>query len=309
MSKNKRKRTRAVQPNPAAPAIKTFGLKSGTILDICIPVFGEFGMLHRAIQSVMQAANRIDGEYRIIVVDNGTPAWVAGTPDDPSREVSPAELSEPIRQLLRPQDRFIRLEQNAGYPGAINEAVSHGTSPLILCSSSDVFLEPDTISVMLREIQSDPLIGVVAPLLMFPKDESPHGPPGGVQSAGMAFDIKGNPIHIFIGWTPDNPRVCKRREMQAVTGACFMTKRQVWTQVGGMAQIYGAGTFEDMEFCFSARSLGYKIVFQPEAKAYHYVGGSIRQGAGKQGFALTTNATIFKGRWATALEWDIYKYL
>ena len=97
--------------------------------------------------------------------------------------------------------------------------------------------------------------------------------------------------------------------MQAVTGACFMTRRTLWNQVGGFSAVYGLGTFEDIEYCFSVRSLKSKVVFQPEARGYHYVGGSIVQGAGRSGFPLAVNQTIFKGRWAHAMEWDSYRFL
>ena len=265
-------------------------------------------MLHRAISCIPSAALGLGRDYRIILIDNGTPPWVPSA-DQQETPVTPEQQAEPVKKLLRPSDTFVRLEKNIGYPGAMNTAASRGTSPYILITTADVYLEPAAITTMAKELDQNEKIGVVAPLLMFPLDESPHGPPGGVQSAGIAFDIQGNPFHVFIGWTPENPRVKIRREMQAVTGACFMTRRSLWNQVGGFAPIYGQGTYEDMEYCFSVRSLGYSVVFQPESQAYHFAGGSIVQGAGKSGFPLALNATIFKGRWAHALEWDAYKYL
>lgn len=83
-----------------------------------------------------------------------------------------------------------------------------------------------------------------------------------------------------------------------------MTRRVLWDQLGGFQEVYGAGTFEDMDYCFSVRSLGGRIVFLPSARATHFVGGSIKQGAGQQGFPLQVNETIFKGRWAQLLAWD-----
>lgn len=305
-NRNQRRRERDARQRQGSqkPAVRI----GNTQIDICMSVYGEWGMLHRAVSCIPSAALGLDREYRIILVDNGTPAWIPSA-EQKDTPVVPEQQSEPVRKLFRPIDSFIRLEENIGYPGAMNTAASRGTSPYVLILTSDVYLEPGAITAMAKELDQNEKVGIVAPLLMFPLDESPHGPPGGVQSAGIAFDIQGNPFHIFIGWTPQNPRVKIRREMQAVTGACFMTRRSLWNQVGGFASVYGAGTYEDMEYCFSVRSLGYSVVFQPEAQGYHFAGGSIIQGAGKSGFPLALNATIFKGRWAHALEWDAFKYL
>lgn len=303
-NRNRRKRERYLQQRAVQPIVASKNSK----IDICMSVYGEWGMLHRAISQIPAAVGDYEGGYRIILIDNGTPPWIPSA-DQTNNPVSPEQQSEAIKSLLRPNDTFVRLNENIGYPGAMNTAVSRGTSQYVLILTSDVYLEPNAIQVMARELDDNEKIGIVAPLLMFPLEESPHGPPGGVQSAGIAFDIQGNPFHIFIGWTPENPRVNKRREMQAVTGACFMTRRTLWNQIGGFSQVYGAGTYEDIEFCFAVRSLSYTVVFNPTSRGHHYVGGSIVQGAGKSGFPLALNSTIFKGRWAHALEWDSYKYL
>ncbi len=288
------------------------------LLDIVMPVYGEWGMLARAIGQVEQAAEGMQGEYRIIVVDNGTPPWQPSE-EEPGEEplegeesegitISPEEQAAPVKELLRPIDRFIRIEENIGYPGACNLGASKGNSPLLIVLTSDVYMEPGSITVLVREMDN-PQVGLVGPLLLFPPDESPHGPAGGVQSAGIAFDIGGDPFHVFLAWTPENPRVKQRREMQAVTGAMFITRRSLWQQIGGLNEIYGAGTYEDVELCFEIRQRGYTVVFQPAAVGYHYVGGSIEHGAGKGGFPLSLNAMTFKGRWAQFLQWDAFRFL
>jgi GT2 family glycosyltransferase len=267
-------------------------------------VYGEWTMAEKALKCLPEATEGLQGGYRVILVDNGTPEW-----ENKEGEVlSPAEQAAGIKELMRPQDQFVRLEENLGYPGGMNHAVSKGRSPLILILTSDVYMEPGSITQLVKEMDN-PEVGIVGPLLLFPLDESPHGPPGSVQSAGMSFNIRGEPFHIFIGWSPENSRVKKRREMQALTGACLITRRALFDAVGGFrADLYGAGTFEDMDLCFSIRSLGTRAIFTPEAVGYHFVGGSIIHGAQRGGFPLTVNGTVFRGRWATALAWDEYQF-
>jgi GT2 family glycosyltransferase len=273
------------------------------LIDITLPVYGEWSLAEKAIAAIPAAAEGLGGEYRLIVVDNGTPAFMM---EEDKALVEPAIQSEKVRETLRPQDHFMRLDDNVGYPRGQNEAASKGRSPLILVMTADVVLEPGAITTMVKELD-DPEVGVVGPLLVFPED-SPHGPAGKVQHAGICFGIRGTPFHIFMAWSPDHPKVNQRREMLAITGACFMTRRSLWNALGGFQDVYGTGTFEDMDFCFGVRSLGGKIVFTPEARATHFVGGSIKQGANQAAFPLNINSTIFKGRWAKLLAWDEWAY-
>jgi len=297
MSKKNRKRQQAPNapgghPVPPAPFL----------VDVVMPIFGEWAMAEKSLASVGPAMAGIAEGYTVTVVDNGTPAWA----DEKGARVEPAEQALGIKSRLRQQDKFLRIEQNIGYPGGCNYGISKTRSPLILVWTADVIMDPGSIAHLVRDLD-DPTVGITAPLLTFPADTK-YGPAGKVQSAGMAFNIKGEPFHIFIGWSPDNPRVAQRREMAAVTGALLLIRRSAFAEAGGLNLEYGAGTFEDMDLCFSIRSKGHKVMFNPLARGTHHVAGSIAQGAGKQGFNLPVNGTIFRGRFATMLAWDEWKY-
>lgn len=295
--KRSRRRSRKKPPTPKKKA-------SRTLLDIIMPVYGEWAMLERAIAAVDQACFGIEGGYRIFVVDNGTPEWRGSE----GNILLPKEQSASVREALRPQDQFIRLEQNMGYPGAINHALGKGSSPLILIWTADVVMTLASITEMVR-VLDDPDVGVVGAKLLFPTDESPHGPPGMIQHAGIALNIEGFPFHVNMGWPPEHPKVNIQREVMAVTGAIFLTRRNLLAQTGGFNTEYGVGTFEDMDFCFAVRErMGKKIVYCPTAWGYHYVGGSIKKGANTMGFNLSLNSTIFRGKWAGALQWDEWRY-
>lgn len=272
------------------------------LVDIVMPIFGEWAMAEKAVRSIPPAMEGVAEGYALTVVDNGTPAWQ----DAEGHRVTPEQQAIAVRGLLRDQDRFIRLEQNIGYPGGCNFGISKGRAPLVLIWSADVVMQPGSIQHLVRELD-DPKVAITAPLLTFPPD-TPYGPAGKVQSAGMALNIKGEPFHIFIGWSPDNPRVSQRREMAALTGAILLMRRSVFQEVGGFDPAYGRGTFEDMDLCFAMRAKGHKVIFNPVARGTHHVAGSIAQGAQKHGFSLPINGTIFRGKFATALQWDEWKW-
>jgi len=273
------------------------------LVDILMPIFGEWNFAEKALDCLPQAAAGLNEGYRVIVVDNGTPAWK----DAQGNEVSPEAQAIAVRERLRPNDVFFRLDPNQGYPAAVNACAARGRAPLILVLTADVYLFPGALANMVRALDN-PAYGVVGPLLIFPEGTQ-AGPPGRVQHAGISIDIRGGAYHQFIGWTPDNPRVTKPVAVAAVTGACFLTRRSLWRHLGGFATVYGKGTFEDMEYCFAARQTGAKVLYLPTARGYHVVGGSFQAGASKGtgGFNLALNETIFKGRWAHMLAWDDWR--
>jgi GT2 family glycosyltransferase len=271
------------------------------LVDIVMPIFGEWALAEKALDALAASAVGLSEGYRVIVVDNGTPAWE----DAEGKRITPQDQAIAVKDRLRPGDVFFRIEENEGYPRAVNKAAARGVSPLLLILTADVYLMPGAISAMVRGLD-DPQVGVVGPLLLFPEGTK-YGPSGRVQHAGISFDIRGKTFHHFIGWTPENPRVNKPAEVSAVTGACLMTRRNLWNQIGGFAEVYGKGTYEDMEYCFAVRQGGAKVLYLPSARGYHVVGGSMQAGANRSGFALPVNETIFRGRWQHMLMWDEWR--
>lgn len=272
------------------------------LLDILIPIFGEWDLAEKALAAIPEACEGLNDNYRITVLDNGTPSWT----DNDGNEIDPRDQANGVKDLLRPEDRFIRVEQNMGYPGGLNYLVAHSTgAPLMLILTSDVELQAKAIFYMVK-VMDDPSVGMVGPKLVFPPG-SPHGPAETIQHAGVAFSIKGDPFHILIGWPKDHPKANFACDVGAVTGACFVTRRRLWLDIGGLKPEYGAGTYEDMEYCFEVRERELRIVYFPDAWGYHYVGGSIKQGANPNGFNLAMNRMIFRGRWAHRLAWDEWR--
>ena len=303
MSKRSRRRNR----QRAKPQQQKSKPSASTLLDICVPIYGEFGLARKAIEHIPAALGKLNPDHvRVYALDNGTPDWIA---EDGESKVTPEEMAAPVKEVLRSVDKYFRVDINEGYPGGVNNLISKGRSPLVLILTADVFLQEGAIEAMVRSMD-DPTVGVVGVKLLFPLDmESPHGPGGTVQHAGVAFDIRGKPYHVLIGWSTDHEKVNVRRDMAAVTGACLMTRRNLWNEIGGFDRRYGVGTFEDMDYCFSIRSLGKRVLYEPNAWGFHLVSGARLQGANQSGFNLPMNETVFRGKWAQMLAWDEWRYL
>ena len=65
-------------------------------------------------------------------------------------------------------------------------------------------------------------------------------------------------------------------EVEAVSGACLMIKRDVFERIGGFSEDYFMYA-EDMDLCYQVRKAGFKNYYVPEAEVIHFGGGSSRQ--------------------------------
>lgn len=271
-----------------SPSPTLTSTKPQFLVDVVMPIFGQLEGAKKSVESLPAAMG--DVPYRLCLVDNGS---------------LQKEVGEWI-DSFEPMVRKVHLKSNQGFAGGVNEGAKRGSAPLIMVLTTDVTLFEGAGDKMIR-VLDDPTVGLVGPMLLFPPG-SQHGPPERVQHAGMCFNLQAKPFHIFIGWTPDHPKVNQQRDMQAVTGACFITRREIFTKLGGMNEIYGLGTYEDMEFCFLVRSLDRRIVFEPSARGYHAVGGSLGQSPDTSGFPLGRNESIFKANVGEYIQWDEFKF-
>jgi GT2 family glycosyltransferase len=268
--------------------------KGGALLDIVIAVYNRFDLLKKCLDAIPEAANGI--AYNIIIVDN------ASTEEDGFYN----NLSS-INNLF-----IIRNKTNFGFPVACNQGARRKNSPYILMLNSDCILQPHAIEYMLQKFD-DPKVGVVGLKLLFPENaeglRQGNGmrPAGKIQHVGLETNIEADFLHIFLGWSADNVRANRDIHPYAVTGACLMTRRSIWNKVGGFFEGYGMGTFEDVDFCMSARSLDYDIVLENRTYGIHYTGATAEKY--NIAYPMPYNRSIFLQRWSNKLtysEWSRY---
>ena len=94
-----------------------------------------------------------------------------------------------------------------------------------------------------------------------------------IQHAGVIIGLGGFAAHALWSLTDRDEKyypfsLCER-EVSAVTGACLMVQKSVYKEVGGMDEEFKVA-LNDIDFCLKIRAAGYKILFNPYAKLYHY---------------------------------------
>lgn len=262
-----------------------------TLLDIIILVMGRFDLVKQCLDAIPLAAGNVT--HRIIILDNASPKEEAD-----------------VFYKQYPNVKVIRSKANLGFPRGCNEAVKFGSSPLLFFLNDDVILKPESIKLMVKELD-DPQIGVVGMKLIFPEfTDLPQNemtrPAGKVQHIGLSSNIHGDFIHQYIGWSPDHPKVNAMRDVYAVTGAALMTRRELFRRAKGFYEDYGLGTWEDVDYCLTIRAMGYNVIVVPQAEGIHHTGATAT--TYNLRYPLSENKFVFLRRWSDKLDWSEWQH-
>lgn len=245
-------------------------------ISIVIPVRDRVDLLRRCIGSL--TSHTAYEPFEIIVVDNDSAS---------------AEMREYLASV---EHRVLRFEGPFNFSAMNNLAVEQSDSPWLLFLNNDTeVIESGWLSAMAEHVQR-PEVGAVGARLLFGDDT--------VQHAGVVVGVGGVAEHAFRGFAAEAPGV--RRQLQvtrnysAVTGACLMTRRSVFEEMGGFDEEALPVTFSDIDLCLRMRRAGYLIVYTPYAKLYHHESSS------RQLSVEPRETQTMRERWADVLENDPY---
>jgi glycosyltransferase involved in cell wall biosynthesis len=170
-------------------------------------------------------------------------------------------------------------------------AQARGEQLLFLNDDIEV-LSADWIESMLEFAQQDG-IGAVGAKLLFPNGRLQHG---GVLIPG------GNPTHAFYAYPAFYPGYFNSqlvlRNWIAVTGACMMTRTEVFRAVGGFDVAFPLN-YNDIDYCLRLRERDLRCVCTPYARLVHH------EAITKDGL-FPAELTAFHERWRTKLPRDPY---
>ena len=185
---------------------------------------------------------------------------------------------EALRQRF-PSVRTVANEQNVGFASACNQAAALSRGAYLLLLNPDTRVFRGAIARLARYLDERPCVGGVGPKLL--------SADGSVQkSCARRFpSVHGWLFHRLqlTKLLPRNPYVASwemgwwdhlsEREVECLSGACLMTPRAVFQQLGGLdtsLPMY----FEDMEYCLRLMRRRLSVHYLPEAEVLHLGGKS-----------------------------------
>jgi len=157
--------------------------------------------------------------------------------------------------------RTVHFSGEANYSAVRNFAVKQTNDPWILFLDESIEpIDPDWLTIMAEHVQR-PEVGAVGGRLLNPN--------GTVEQAGMVVGINKTAQPAFYGFPAEHPGMNRQlqvtRNCSAVSGACMLTRREVFQKVAGFDESL-QGVLADVDLCLKMQRAGYLIVYTPFAK-------------------------------------------
>ena len=164
----------------------------------------------------------------------------------------------------------VRVDEPFNFSRLANLGARRASSELLLFLNNDVTLMPGTL-FELAAWAVQPPVGLVGPALYLPDGRLQHG---GIERSS-ATGAAGMWEEVEYGWPRrDLVRAARLRTVDAVSGACAMTRRSVFDSVGGFDEVNYPVAFSDTDLAQRIAMRGLACVYTPHAEGIHHESAS-----------------------------------
>lgn len=217
-------------------------------VQVIIPFKDQKELTLKCIDSLLK---QVDVEFKITAIDNN------------SKDLSIAEAIEELG------GEVIKINEPFNYSRLNNLAVKSTKTAsecdVLLFLNNDIELHFNAIAEMLRWVDQ-PGIGMIGCRLHYPDGRLQHG---GVTADKIFADVGWEHIEKFKTFD----RMVQTKKLgffPAVTAACAMIKRELFTSVGGFDEIWYPIGYSDTNLAVKVQMKGLRCFYTPYASGVHY---------------------------------------
>ncbi len=203
--------------------------------------------------------SKCDFKFEIIVCDNN----------------SKDESVEYLKKASKKGDiTLVEPGRNLGYGSGHNFAAREAKGKYILILNTDITVEPDTLQKLVDYLEKHDDVGIVGPKLMYHNGEVQKS----CRRHFKFFDLFIKRSFLRKVW-PFSRRYKKyimedfnhesTQVVDLITGAFMMMPKPAFDKIRGFDERYFL-FMEDFDLCKKVQEEGLKIVYHPEAVAWHY---------------------------------------
>ena len=225
-------------------------------VSVIIPNKDSAAVLDRCLSSIAEKTNY--DNYEVIVVENNS------------------ELPETFEYYREAESRFpflrvVTWEGPFNYSAINNFGARFVTGDYYLLLNNDIeVIESDWMRSMVSYCQRSD-VGVVGAKLLYQDDTVQHA--GVFMITCGSVNELGGPAHAFTHLDRADAGYMRRaslvQDVSIVTGACLMTRRDVFEELNGLDEDFVVA-FNDVDYCLRIRESGRLVVYDPDALLYHY---------------------------------------
>jgi glycosyltransferase involved in cell wall biosynthesis len=225
-----------------------YRLPKQPLVSVIVPNRDQPQLLGRCLDSVFASGY---ANLEVIVAENGS------RDDDTFAYYRQQERDRNVRVLT--------WNRPFNYAAINNWAAAQARGEVLLFLNNDVeAVDPDWIEAMATHaVRAE--IGAVGAKLLYAD--------GTIQHAGVVLGMGGAAGHVHLRFPRDADgylgRLRRVQEVAAVTGACLMTRADVFERAGGFDERFVLA-YNDVDYGLTVRSMGYRVLWTPEAELYHF---------------------------------------
>jgi len=201
--------------------------------------------------------NGDDLRFEIIVVDNNSA-------DNSAVQIK--QVTDGRRGV-----RFIANTSNRGFAGGNNDGAAIATGEILILLNSDTIVPAGELAKLSRLMLENPEWAMLGPVTNQAGNEQK------IHTKGIDLDT-----------VLEEGRTWCRHSRQAVYPSerldffCVAIRKQIYAQLGGLDERFGAGYYEDTDFSLQVKKAGLPMMFTEDAFIYHQAGKSFsREGRRK----------------------------
>jgi GT2 family glycosyltransferase len=213
--------------------------------------YEEIVLVENCVRSIVADSTYSNYEI-VVVVDTETPKRVL----------------DRLHELGGDRLRLVDFDRPFSFSEKINAGAVRAEGDHLLLLNDDIEVAtPDWIERMAMHSQLDGIGAVGARLLL--ED-------GRLQHGGVNFE-GGLPGHPYYGWPGDaagySNNLKVTRNLLAITGACLMTRRELFELVGGLSTTLPVN-YNDVDYCLKLCEIGKRVVFDADVAMLHFESSS-----------------------------------
>jgi GT2 family glycosyltransferase len=181
--------------------------------------------------------------YEVIVVDNAS--------TDGSADAIAAGFPDAIT---------VRSSANLGFGGGCNLGATRARGEFLVFLNPDTVVEPGWLDALINPLDAQPKVGLVTSKILM------LGEPKRINTCGNTVHLSGLTLCRGLGASSESYEM--EEEVDAVSGAAFAIRRDVFQSLGGFDEtmfLY----MEDTDLSLRARLAGWKSLYAPQSLVYH----------------------------------------
>lgn len=218
-------------------------MKGESMVDLIVVYHNRPDLAAKCIKSIKRSTKV---PYNLIVIDNACKTRNAD-----------------LRRFDEDGVCFIHNKENIGYEKAVNQGLKLSKSPYVCFMNDDIMVTENWLSRMLAHFERNSRLGALGPCSNFVMWK---------QRTILSNDTGKLPFRKIDKAAKEN---YEKHEGQLVgtsllVGFCFMVRRAVINEIGGLDEQFGFGGSDDLDYSIRIRQAGWILGIAKDVFVYHW---------------------------------------